>query len=177
MSEPSTLRERYTATESGLLLTLTASITGLHGLAMAMQFLLQEKNTQSLGLSGVEWVAYTVGPFLVEPILLFGGLYYVTKRSTQLPSLPTLVPGLVVAVLLGTFVGQYAGEELFMTGWTPLAQASIDVLFTLDWATLPYWRDLLAPLIRSSLTAVAAVALAKASAGETASPLGTRGRN
>lgn len=164
MLQPSTLRNRYASKEPRLLLTLTTVVTFLHGIVIALRFFLRDQNAHSLDLSVVEWAAYTVGPFLIDPVLLFGVLYYVGTRCDRLPSLPILLPGLLGAVLVGTFLGQFVGEELFVTGWTPLAQAEIEVLFTPDLRTLPYWRDLIEPPIRSLLSALAAVALAKSSA-------------
>lgn len=175
MVRPSTLQERDASTATGTLLATTAGITFLDGIATAMRFFLREKN-EAFGLSTIEWVAYTVGPVLVEPILLFAALYYVTTQSNRFPSLSALLPGLVATVVVGTFLGQYVGERIFMTGWTPLAQAArLQVLVILDLGGLPYWRDLLEPLMRSSLTAVAAVALGTASA-EAAVQQGTSSR-
>lgn len=168
MLQLSTLRERYTSRGPGLLLATTAGITALHGVAVAMRFFLRDKNAQLLELSSIEWVAYILGPLLIEPVLLFGALYLLATRYDRLPSVPALLPGLVATVVVGSLFGQYVGEQLFRTGWTPLAQARLQVLFTPDLGILPYWRDLLEPLIRASLTAVAAVALATASSGEPA---------
>lgn len=161
MSQPSIFCGRVGLTESQLVLILTAALTFVHGIVVALRFFLREKNVQNLGLSGIEWVAYTVGPVLVSPVLLFGVLYFVGTSLDQLPSLTGLVPVLLIAVFVGTFLGQFVGEELFTSGWTPLAQAgSLDILFRPDLRSLPYWRDLVVPPIRSVLTAVAAVALA-----------------
>lgn len=163
MVQPSILRDRYASKETRVLMTLTAGVTFLHGLAIALRFFLREKNTQSLGLSGVEMVAYSIGPLLVDPILLFGVLYYVGTRYEGLPSLPILLPGLLGAVLVGTFLGQFVGEEFFTSGFTPLAKTNYAPLFAPDLAVLSYWRDLVEPPLRSLLTALAAVALAKSS--------------
>lgn len=163
MFQPSTLSERYASKESRLVLLLTTGVTFTHGIAIALRFFLREKNSQTFGLSGIEWIAFTVGPFLVSPILLFGLLYYISTRADRLPTVSSLLPGLFLSVVVGTYLGQFVGEQLFQTGWTPLAQARIDVLLTPDLRSAPYWRDLLEPPIRSVLTAVAAVALARTS--------------
>lgn len=165
MPQPSTRSDRYRSREVRILLSLTAVVTVLHGILIAYQLFLREKSAQTLSLSVAEWVAYTAGPFLVEPILLFGVLYVVGTRFDRVPSPGMLLPGLLASVIVGTILGQFVGEQLFASGWTPLARAEIDVLFRADWPALRYWRDLLEPILRPLLTAVAAIALVKSSAG------------
>lgn len=174
MGQASALRDRYASSDTVPILAVTGTITFLHGVVVALRYLLREQHAQMLGLSAVEWVAFTLGPFLVEPVLLFGVLYYVGVHRDRLPSPPVVLPGLLVAVLVGTALGQVVGEALFPTGWTPLARAGIDVLFTPDRGVLPYWRDLIEPPIRSLLTAVAAVALARSRSRQSTTEHGGR---
>jgi hypothetical protein len=159
--QSSALGARYRTRETQLLVGLTGLVSLLNGLGVTYQLFLREKNAR-VGLSDPEWVAYTVGPSLVDPLVLFCTLALFASRVDRMPSLPVLLPGLVGAVLLGTLAGQTLGERLLRTGWTPLARASVGTLFTLDLRTLPYWRDLVVPPARSVLTAVAALALGRA---------------
>ena len=161
MSLPSTVRDLSPETELRLVVTLTAVFASVHGVVLALTFALREKNAQALGLSGAETVLYVLGPFLVEPVVLFVVIYYVGSHCDRLPSLPGLVPWLIGAVVVGSVSGQFAGEALFVTGWTPVAKADLASLPILDSRVLPYWRDLAEPPVRALLTALAALALAR----------------
>ncbi|WP_137286668.1 hypothetical protein [Halorussus salinisoli] len=151
----------YTGSESRLVVALTTAILFLGGLVTAYRAVLRDAIST---LSSVEWVVFTVGPFLVEPILLFGVLYYVGSRRDVTVSLVGLLPGLVVAVAVGTLLGQYLGVRLWESSAflneVPVVQAW-GKLFIPDPRVLAYWRILVEPLARDFLTAVAALALAR----------------
>lgn len=145
------------------MVVLAAVLTFVHGVVLALRFFLRDRNAQGVGLSAVEWIAYTLGPFLISPVLLFGVLYYVGTSADELPPVSGLLPGLLIAVTVGGVLGQFVGGQLLATGWTPVAQARIDVLIAPDPRSLPYWRDLVEPPVQAVLTAVAAIALAGSS--------------
>lgn len=163
MIRPSTWRKRYADTDAWVILALTTAIVGLHGIAVAYQLLVRERNSGGFTHLGFEWVAYTVGPLLVEPLLLFVVLYVASRKLDERPSVIGMLPGLMIVVIVGTVLGQYLGEQLFTSGWTPLAMLLGDgtAVLRLDLYVLPNLRDLLVPPVRSVLTSVAALALAE----------------
>ena len=161
MFQPSSIRDQYVPTETRLILGAIALVTFIKGFVMNYQFLLREKNAQMGGLSTVEGIVYVFGPIIIEPFVLFGVVYYLGSRTDRPPSLLVVLPGLIGVVLLGIFGGQFVGNSLFPTGWTPLYQATQQALFQPNVLTYSVWRDLLMPPVRAILTALAALALVK----------------
>jgi len=161
------LRSRSTALSAGseslLVVALTTGILFLEGLATAYQSALRDALHDTGALSLIDWVAFTIGPLLVEPVLLFGALYYVGSRRDLSTSLLALTPALVGAVVVGTLLGQHVGMQSFSlhsVNDIPLLQARGHLLDP-DPRVLAYWRILVEPLARNLLTALAALALAR----------------
>lgn len=160
------LRSTVPSTDADSLrvVAVTAAILFLGGVATGYQSTLRDVLHGTGTLSPVQWVAFTVGPFLVEPVLLFGALYYVSSRRATSTSLAALVPGLVGAVVIGTLLGQHFGIQLgsiSAVNDVPLMQARGHLLDR-DPRVLAFWRVLVEPLAHDLLTAVAALALGRA---------------
>lgn len=146
-----------------LVLALSTGILFVGGLISTYQSVLQAVLSHTLTLSPIEWAIYTVGAFLVEPVLLFAALYYVGSRSEITTSPSTLLAGLGVAVVVGTLLGQFIGVRVWMgamssTSDVPLTRAWVG-LFVPDPRALGYWRILVEPLVHDYLTAIAAFGL------------------
>ena len=153
-----------TDSDSLQVIGLTTAILFLAGLTTTYQSALRDTLHSTTTLSPIEWVVFTTGPFLVEPVLLFGALYYVGSRRDISP-LIALAPGLVGAVVVGTLLGQHVGVQLFSifsVNDIPLLQARGHLLDP-DPRVLAFWRILVEPLARDFLTAIAALALARTS--------------
>lgn len=101
-----------------------------------------------------------LGPLLIEPVLLFATLYFVGSRDTFSVPLVSLIPGLIGAIVVGNLLGQYVGSVLLPGADVPLAWV-VNHLFVFELGTIPFWRNLLEPLVRALLTAVAALAFAR----------------
>lgn len=142
----------------------TAGLLFLGGLMSAYQAVLRGVYQNTLTLSSVEWVVFTFGAFLVEPILLFGVLYYVGTHTETTAHPITLLAVLSIAVVTGSVLGQYAGIEVW--GSSAFFEADVPLvavwsgLFVPELPSLSYWYALVEPLVRDLLTAVAALGLA-----------------
>lgn len=162
MVPKATVLKRYAEPTPLLVLALTAGILFLEGLALAYQSHLRDVLDQTGSLAVLEWTAFILGPFLVAPVLLFGVLYAVRSRRQHTLSLTALLPGLVVAVLVGSLSGQYYGHSVWPSLGTKL---SLLVVFPSHLALLGpvganSWIDVIEPLVADFLVAVAALAFA-----------------
>ncbi len=163
MALHSDLLEPYTRPGAGVIVTLTALVLFLGGLATAYRDHLQAVNQATIGLSPVETVAFATVSFLVEPVLLFAVLYAVASRVDH-PPLTSLLPGLAVAVFLGTYAGQLIGANI----WT-LRRGFAAVIGTgliAEPGILLVFNDVVELLVRDLLTAVAALGVACAAGGD-----------
>lgn len=162
-SQPSLLK-RSGDVELLRIIVTTAGLLFLGGLMNDYQSVLRGVYQHTLTLSAVEWVVYTFGAFLIEPILLFGILYYVGTHTETTAHPITLLAGLSIAVVAGSVLGQYVGIEM----WGSSAFTKVDVPLVAVWngllvpelSSLSYWYALVEPLARDLLTAVAALGLA-----------------
>ena len=144
---------------------LTAVVLFLGTLAEAYQAALGESYSQTFTLSPIEWITYSFGHLLVEPVLLFVALYYVGSRI-GVPSTPTvLLPGLILAVVGGNLVGTWIGANLWTATATDLPLIVLfgrTNVFILDPPILKYWEAMIEPLVRDLVTVVAAFSFAGA---------------
>ena len=161
MSTLSTVSESYTERESQLVVMLTAGILFLEGLVITYQLHLKEVYEDTFSLSTFEWAIRIYGPILVEPVLLFGTLYYVGSRFDRPIPLLRLLPGLAVAVIIGGILGQYVGGPP-----TPL-RGGIGVGIPADPTDHLYLQPVWEPLLRDMLTAVAALGFAQTRGADT----------
>lgn len=161
----STVLDSDSAPELLFVVALTTGILFLGGLTTVYQSVLRENLQNTFTLSPVEWAVFSFGAFLLEPVLLFGALYYVGFRSDGTVPLTTFLPGLGVAAVVGTLFGQYVGIQVwgsavYSLNDVPFTQAR-GGLFVLEPPILGFWRVLVEPLVRDFLTAVAALGLAR----------------
>lgn len=143
-------------------LVLTAALMFLDGLAIVYRWFLRDVNQQQLGLSPVDEFAYVFGPILFEPVLLFVALYYTARRIDGEIPVWTLVPGLAVAVVLGSLAGQFTGIDSWPAAPPLTFVLGYNLWTLLDPLGLLYLQDFLGPLVRAHLTAIAALGLAQA---------------
>lgn len=162
MSPPYALLESFRDSAHRRLLALTAVIMFFDGLALVYRWFLRRLNEQQPGLSQANEFAYVFGPILFEPVVLFVALYYAARRIDGELPVWTLVPGLAVAVVLGSLAGQFTGIDSWPAA-PPLAFVLGFNLWTILHPTgIIYLQDFLGPLVRALLTAIAALGLAQA---------------
>ncbi|RDI70893.1 hypothetical protein [Halopelagius longus] len=143
-----------------LVAAFTAALLFLHEVVSAYQMSLLRALSRFWSLATGEWVALSVGSFVVEPVLLFVGLYYLSRRLDE--RLPTvlLLSALAAAVVVGSLFGQFVGWTVWHVP-TPFSTALQRNLLYPSPVTLLHWQEFLAPLVRSFLTALAAIGLAQ----------------
>ena len=167
MNLDSSLLTRYSKPPALLVLLLTFGMLFLSGLVQAyhahLATMAQLSATRRLArLSAPAWIIYRAGPFLIDPVLLFGVLYYARTRLTPTCSLTDLLPGLAVAVLAGSLLGQFVGVRL----WPPAPDLPLFALFSpgfyaLHYYALHWWLVLITPLVYDLLVVVSALAFAE----------------
>lgn len=155
MVSASTVLEPYTERKPLVVVLLTAGLLFVEGVLISYQWFLKNANASGMGLSTIETAVYVFGSFLVEPILLFGVVYYVGSRFDRRIPLVKLLPGLAGAVVVGSVLGQLVGGTIW---FPPLHLTNVGI--RVDPVTLLNWRDTLGPLVRDLLTVVAALGLA-----------------
>ena len=145
-------------------LGLAGALLFLGGLASMYEAHLRVVYEHRLALSLTEWAAHGTGAFLVEPVALFVVLFVAARRFDSPPDVLSILPGMVVAVVPGTLLGQVVGAVLFPTGPTPLSllhlvRRALRLTAALEPPVIRIWRFALELVVRDLLTAVAALAL------------------
>ncbi|QLG27723.1 hypothetical protein HUG10_09230 [Halorarum halophilum] len=113
MTLSSSILEPYREWEPRLVVVLTALLLFLDGIVTLYHTFLARKLSHWIELSVVERVAFIPSTFIVEPVLLFVALYYVSRRFDQQVPLVKLLPGLVVAVVVGSLLGDVVGVRIW----------------------------------------------------------------
>lgn len=150
---------RYTDRRVLLVAALTATLLFLHEVVSAYRLSIG-RSIRLEPLSTGDWVVFTVGSFLVEPVLLFVSLYYASRHPDERLPMAVLLPTLVVAVVVGCLLGQFVGWRIWRV-YTPLSTALQRNMLLPSPLTLLHWQEFATPLVRSFLTALAAVGLAE----------------
>jgi hypothetical protein len=148
----------YRYRESQVILALTAGLLFLEGLLIRYRLAVEEVYRNTFALSPIQFVVFIFGPFLVATVLLFAVLYVVGSRVEQRPALSALLPGLAVAVVFGSLVGQ----RFSPVGHPPAYLYELFLHpFLLERMNLYLWRLLVEGLVIDLLTVVAALGLAR----------------
>lgn len=163
MALQSSFTDPYRAWGPRLLVLFTAGILFVDGLALAYESHLRAVLQDTGTLSSTNLFAYLWGSLLVEPVMLFVVLYYVSTRIEQHPSLSRLLPGLLVAVVVGSVFGVSVGGELWRHPmyYHTLLTSTGHMFTSTHTQTLLSWQDVIIHLGRNLLTVVAALAVAR----------------
>ncbi|WP_410766682.1 hypothetical protein [Haloferax sp. DFSO60] len=162
VSAPTPLKP-YLKPTPGVYFSLTAGILFISGLAHSYQGHTRAIYENTFTLSAFEWIGYSVLPFLIEPVLLFGVLFFVQSRRKPTLSLTQLLPGLFVVVVVGGFSGLFVGARIWGNGAanTQYWMYATGYLWVIEAFSVRAWVSFLEPFFREFLTAVAALGLAR----------------
>ena len=166
MSRYSSLLDPYRDRNVAISLGVITIVLFFGGFAAIYEIHLRDVQSHTFSLSPFEWVVFTTGDFLLDPVILFVVLFVVARRVDSPLDVQSILPGAVVAILIGSLLGQAIGTLIFRTGTMTLLLGLVTRPEFWHFTSFHpfivlFWRSALEPVTADLLTVVSALSLGK----------------
>ncbi|ELZ75005.1 hypothetical protein C455_16690 [Haloferax larsenii JCM 13917] len=115
MSRYSSLLDPYRDRNVAITLGVIALILFFRGFTATYGVYLNGVQSHTFSLSLFEWIVFVLGAFPFDPVTLFIVLFVAARRFDTPLDVQSILPGVVVAILTGSLLGQATGFFVFRT--------------------------------------------------------------